>query len=75
MIDHITDNTTFKMIEITVSPTGQTSVQTKGFTGSECQAASRFIETALGKPTGEQLTAEFYQQQPQHQTLQQGNPT
>ena len=61
-----------KTIEITVSPTGQTRVETKGFTGSECQAASRFIEQALGKRTSEQLTSEFHQQQPQQQTLQQG---
>jgi len=50
-----------QIIEIIVSPTGQTSVQTKGFTGSACQDASRFIEQALGQRTGEQLTAEFYQ--------------
>ncbi len=36
-----------KCIEITVSPTGQTSVQTKGFVGSECRDASRFFEETL----------------------------
>jgi hypothetical protein len=61
-----------KTIKIIVSPTGQARVETKGFTGSECREASRFIEKALGKRTSEQLTAEFYQQQPQHQTLQEG---
>jgi len=61
-----------KTIEITVSPTGQTRVETKGFTGSECQAASRFIEHALGKRISEQLTSEFHQQQPQQQNLNQG---
>ena len=40
-----------KTIEIVVSPTGQTQVQTKGFTGSECRAASEFIEKALGQRT------------------------
>ncbi len=48
-------------IEIIVSPTGETTVQTKGFTGSSCRDASKFIEQALGKQTGERLTAEFYQ--------------
>ena len=62
-----------KIIEIVVSPAGQTRVETKGFAGSECQAASRFIEQALGKRTGEQLTGEFYLQQSQQQSLQQGN--
>ena len=49
-----------KTIEIVVSPTGETQVETKGFTGSECRDASRFLEEALGKSTGEKLTGEFY---------------
>ena len=61
-----------KTIEIIVSPTGQVRVETKGFTGGDCREASRFIKQALGKRAGEQLTSEFYQQQPQHQPLQEG---
>ncbi len=61
-----------KTIEIIVAPTGQTRVQTKGFTGSECRQASEFIETALGGRTGEQLTSEFYTQQSEPQRLQEG---
>ena len=49
-----------KTIEITVSPTGETTVQTKGFTGSSCQAASRFIELSLGEKLKEQPTADMY---------------
>ena len=49
-----------KTIEIIVSPKGETTVTTKGFTGSSCQAASKFIEQALGQRTGERLTAEFH---------------
>jgi hypothetical protein len=60
-----------KTIEIVVSPTGQTQVQTKGFTGSECRAASEFIEKALGQRTSEQLTSEFHQQAGQQQSHQQ----
>ena len=60
-----------KTIEIVVSPTGQTQVQTKGFTGSECRQASQFIEQALGQRTSEQLTAEFHQQAGQQQSHQQ----
>lgn len=47
--------------EIIVSPTGQTQVQTHGFTGAACQHASRFLEAALGKTINEQLTTDFYQ--------------
>ncbi|MEQ8788671.1 MAG: DUF2997 domain-containing protein [Pirellulaceae bacterium] len=50
-----------KIIEIVVSPTGETKIETKGFAGAECREASRFLETALGKQTAEQLTAEFHQ--------------
>jgi hypothetical protein len=50
-----------KTIEITVSPKGDTKVETKGFSGTECRQASRFIEEALGQRSVEQLTAEFYQ--------------
>jgi hypothetical protein len=49
-----------KTIEIAVSPQGQTTVQTKGFTGGSCKEASKLIEQALGAKTAEQMTAEFY---------------
>ena len=48
-------------IEITISPTGQTRVETKGFAGSSCREASRFLEQALGQKKAERLTSEFYQ--------------
>ena len=57
-----------KIIEIVISPTGETKIETKGFTGSECRDASKFIEQALGKQTSEQLTAEFHEVAPQPQT-------
>ena len=53
-----------KIIEIVVSPTGETTVTTRGFSGSSCQEASEFIEQALGQRTNERLTAEFHQAQP-----------
>jgi len=50
-----------KVIEITVSPKGEATVQTRGFSGSECREASKFVEQALGQKTAETLTAEFHQ--------------
>jgi len=50
-----------KTIEIIVSAKGETSVQTRGFTGSSCRDASQFIEQALGQRLTEHLTAEFHQ--------------
>jgi hypothetical protein len=62
-----------KTIEVIVSPDGGTRVQTHGFQGSQCQQASRFLERALGRRSGEQLTAEFHQVavQSNHPTRQQ----
>ena len=57
-----------RIIEIIVTPEGNTSVRTLGFAGSTCRDASRFIEQALGQRTGEQLTAEFHSGQPVKQT-------
>jgi hypothetical protein len=62
-----------KTINIIVAPTGESTVETKGFTGSSCRAASQFIEQALGQRTGEQLTAEFHQTQSVQQQQQQAN--
>lgn len=52
-----------KIIEVLVSPTGETRVETKGFSGAECREASAFIEKALGTRAGETLTAEYHHQQ------------
>ena len=59
-----------KVIEITVSPKGETTVQTKGFTGGSCRDASRLIEQALGEKSAEQMTAEFHETQPVQQAQQ-----
>jgi hypothetical protein len=61
-----------KTIEITISPTGHTKVETRGFTGGECREASRFVEQALGARTAETLTAEHHQGQQTAQELRQG---
>jgi hypothetical protein len=58
-----------RIIEVTVSPRGETSVQTKGYTGGACLQASRFLERALGVTTVERKTAEFYEGQANAQTL------
>jgi hypothetical protein len=50
-----------RVIEVTVSPIGETTVQTKGFAGTDCLQASKFLEQALGIKTNERLTSEFYE--------------
>lgn len=58
-----------RVIEIIISLTGESRLETRGFQGSECREASRALEAALGKKTNDIVTAEFYQSvvvQPNH---------
>lgn len=62
---------TTQQIQIDVSPTGESKLQTSGFSGKPCQEASRFLEQTLGEKTSETLTSEYFQslttpQQSQH---------
>ncbi len=50
-----------RIIEVVVSPTGETTVQTKGYAGADCFQASKFLEQALGTKTNDRPTSEFYQ--------------
>jgi hypothetical protein len=52
-------------IIITVSPTAEVRLETRGFTGSACRAASRSLEQALGVVQRETLTSEFHTAQPE----------
>ena len=52
-----------RLIEVIVSPQGETTVQTKGYVGSDCLQASRFLEQALGVVANDQKTAEYYERE------------
>lgn len=54
-----------KIIEIIVSPAGDTRVETKGFAGASCRDATRGLERALGIRQSEQTTPEYHQTAPQ----------
>ena len=55
---------TQRLIEVVVSPQGETTVQTKGYAGADCLAASAFLERALGVTASDTRTADFYQTTP-----------
>lgn len=61
-----------RTIEIIVETNGSTRVQTRGFTGSTCIDASRFIEEALGKRASVQKTSEFFQVADEQERLREG---
>ena len=60
-----------RIIEVVVSPTGEATVQTKGYAGADCLQASKFLEQALGVTTADRKTAEFYETATQPQQAQQ----
>jgi hypothetical protein len=61
-----------QIIEVVISPTGETGVETKGFVGNACRQATQFLEQSLGTSLGERLTTEFYQPEPAQNHVQQG---
>jgi hypothetical protein len=60
-----------RIIEVIVSPSGEVSIQTKGYTGSSCQQASLFLEQALGVTTSEKKTSEYFESETTQQHVQQ----
>jgi DUF2997 family protein len=60
-----------RIIEVIVSPTGETTIQAKGYSGSDCQQASKWLEQALGVSTSDHKTAEYFQAQTAEQQVQQ----
>lgn len=60
-----------RIIEITVSPKGETTVQTKGFAGADCLQASKWLEQALGIATSDNKTTEYYQPATTEESIQQ----
>lgn len=48
-----------RRIEILVSPSGETKLQTLGFQGVACKEASQLVEKALGKVVSDQPTSEM----------------
>jgi hypothetical protein len=58
-----------RIIEVTVSPQGETTIQTKGYSGGDCLKASKFLEQALGAVASDTKTPEFYQTTPADQHI------
>lgn len=53
-------------IELVISPTGETRLETKGYSGAECLVASQFLEAALGRTLSERKTAAYHQTKTTH---------
>lgn len=51
-----------KRILVRVSPQGETTVEAEGFQGRGCEAATKAIEEALGKPGQRTRKPDFWRQ-------------
>ena len=52
-----------KELEITISPSGEVSVQVKCIPGQQCVEETKFLEQALGNEIKDrQLTSDYYKQ-------------
>ena len=58
-----------RIIEVTVTLKGETTVQTKGYEGADCLKASQFLDDALGVKTADRKSAEFYGAVPAEQQV------
>lgn len=64
-----------RRIHVRVSPFGDITVETEGFQGKGCEAATQAIEEALGRKTGRTRKPDFWRQsnrQSNHQQLGEG---
>jgi hypothetical protein len=62
-----------RRILVRITATGETSVEADGFHGNGCEAATRAIEEALGKPVRRKRKPDFWRRVlrlPQQQPLQ-----
>ena len=50
-----------KTVEIIIQASGQLTINAAGFSGTDCEKATAFLEQALGKLTAKQHKPEFYQ--------------
>ena len=60
-----------RKIHVRVTPTGEISVEAEGFQGKGCEAATKAIEDALGKPRERTRKPDFWRQSQRHQNHQQ----
>ena len=60
-----------RRIHVKVSPVGEITVEAEGFQGKGCEAATKAIEEALGKPRVRTRKPDFWRQSNRHQNQQQ----
>jgi len=59
-----------RRIHVRVSPIGEITVEAEGFQGKGCEAATKAIEDALGKPKARTRKPDFWRQSQRQQNQQ-----
>ena len=59
-----------RRIHVRISTAGEITVEADGFQGKGCEAATKAIEDALGKPGNRTRKAEYWRQSQRHQNQQ-----
>ena len=59
-----------RKIHVRVTPTGEITVEAEGFQGKGCEAATKAIEDALGKPLERTRKPDFWRQSQRNQNQQ-----
>jgi len=60
-----------RRIHVRVTATGEITVEAEGFQGKGCEAATKAIEEALGKPRARTRKPDYWRQNNQQQNRQQ----
>jgi hypothetical protein len=50
-----------RIVEILITPSGKLTINAAGFTGTDCEKATAFLEQALGQLTAKQRKPEWHQ--------------
>lgn len=58
-----------KKIILTIAPGGELTIETTGFKGKACEAATKAMEEALGVKTKSVKKPEYFQQTTGHQSI------
>jgi hypothetical protein len=58
-----------RSIEVIVKTDGSLRIEGRGFIGANCEKATKFLEQALGKPTGKQKKPEYHRQVKREQRI------
>lgn len=49
-----------KTVQIKIAPDGGVTIDTQGFTGADCEKATKALEAAMGSKTGDKKKPDYF---------------